>query len=196
MQSQALEDPRRAKITGELPSRARPRAVTGQRHLQCLAICDALPEQCRQRVGVQRQADVAAQSPGEAPRNERTEHWPGGWRKTRHPSADVQCHLAPVTFSPRPPRHANAARFGTGWARTRTAASIKVGHSRARSHIHQPQRQCHGLIAGTSSASANGRPVPPCQQARSWACSGRQRRQPPAAERSRAAVTWTSTPTS
>ena len=109
MQSQALEDPRRAKITGELPSRARPRAVTGQRHLQCLAICDALPEQCRQRVGVQRQADVAAQSPGEAPRNERTEHWPGGWRKTRHPSADVQCHLAPVTFSPRP-RHAPTQR--------------------------------------------------------------------------------------
>ena len=82
------------------------------------------------------------------------------------------------------------------WARTRTAASTEVGHSRARSHtrqLHQPQ--CRGLRSGTSSASANGRPVPPCQQTRSWACSGRQRRLPPAAERSRAAVTQVRMPT-
>ena len=82
------------------------------------------------------------------------------------------------------------------WARTRTAASTEVGHSRARSHtrqLHQPQ--CRGLKSGTSSASANGRPVPPCQQTRSWACSGRQRRLPPAAERSRAAVTQVRMPT-
>ena len=45
VQSQAFEDPRRAEITGDLPSRACPRAVTGQRHLKCVAISYALPEQ-------------------------------------------------------------------------------------------------------------------------------------------------------